>query len=384
MEEKKMMKYKRILSLAAALLLAAMTAGCGQSGAQTSAPVATPAETATQPSPEPTPAPSEPEAQSTEASSAEITITDVAGRTVTLPAPAQRLVGTHNPTMNQAVILGGGGKYIAGFGNKSMASGLYEFVYPELKDVLQIGKGGDINFESCLAVEADLAILPERFQDLADHFEAVGITAAVVLPNEESFDTIKSSLRMVAALIGEEEKAEKIITFYDNKISAAAEIVKAKEGEAQPAALYLGASSQLSVANGIMLQSLMLETAGAVNAAKELTGKADFVAVTIEEIIGWNPDIIYVPVYADYTVDDILTDEAWSSVKAVQDQKVFTFPCALEPWDYPTPSSAMGLSWLMNNLHPELYSKEQVLQDAKEYYEMVYGQSFTAEQLGLE
>ena len=56
----------------------------------------------------------------------EITLTDVAGRTVTLPQAAQKVIGTHNPSMNTAIVLGGGGKYLAGFGNKEMADGLYK------------------------------------------------------------------------------------------------------------------------------------------------------------------------------------------------------------------------------------------------------------------
>ena len=363
------MKKVKLVYLASVMMLTAALMGeCAKNEASATQPVETKAETkaeTTAPAPETT----------------EITITDVAGRTVTLPGPAKKLVGTHNPTLNQAIILGGGGKYLVGFGNKNMAGGLYEFVYPELKDVAQIGKGKDINFEQCVALGADLAILPERFSDQAEKFEEVGIKAAVVLPSVESFDTIKSSLRMVAALVGEEDKAEKIVSFFDNKINVARDI--AKKADSSPSVLYLGGTTPLSVANGAMLQSVMLETVGALNAAKDVDGKGDFIEVTVEEIIGWNPDVIYIPAYAKYTVSDILNDSAWSSIKAVQDKKVFMFPSALEPWDYPTPATAMGLTWLLNNLYPDLYTKEQVLEDAKEYYDLVYGQSFTAEQLGL-
>lgn len=376
-----MKKVKLVYLVAATVMTAALLGGCAkkQETAQSqptesaTAAIETQAETIPETTAETTAAAAE---------AGEITITDVAGRTVTLPAPAQKLVGTHNPTLNQAIILGGGGKYLVGFGNKNMAGGLYEFVYPELKDVSQIGKGKDINYEECVALGADLAILPERFADQADKFEEVGIKAAVVLPSVESFDTIKSSLRMVATLVGEEEKAEKIVSFFDSKINTAKEI--AEKSDKNPVILYLGGSTPLSVANGAMLQSVMIETVGGVNAAGEIKGKGEFIEVTLEEIIGWNPEIIYIPAYADYTVDDILNDSAWSSVKAVQDKKVFMFPSKLEPWDYPTPATAMGLTWLLNNLYPDLYSKEQVLEDAKEYYELVYGQSFTAEQLGLE
>lgn len=311
-----------------------------------------------------------------------VTITDIVGRTVTLPKPAERIVGTHNPTMNIAIILGGGGKYIVGFGNKNMAGNLYSYVYPELDGVAQVGRGREINFESCIEMGADLAILPERFADLAERFEEIGIPAAVILPNNESYETIKESIRLLGILLGEEERAAGIIAFYSEKI-AAAEAIAARISTTQ-SVLYLGGSSPLSVANGLMLQSVMMETVGAVNVAKGVSGGGDFVNITIEEIIGWNPDVIYIPAYASYSIDDLLHDPAWSSINAIKNAKVYQFPSALEPWDYPTPSTLMGLGWLLNNLYPDLYSQDQLLADARTYYEMVYGQTFSAVQLGLQ
>jgi iron complex transport system substrate-binding protein len=79
-----------------------------------------------------------------------IIITDVIGREVTLEKPAEKLVGTHNPTMNAAVVLGGGGKYLVGFGNKDMSRGLYDQVIDSYDDLAQIGKGSNINFEVLL------------------------------------------------------------------------------------------------------------------------------------------------------------------------------------------------------------------------------------------
>jgi len=325
--------------------------------------------------------PSQESGPGTKPTDTSVTITDVTGRTVSLPKPAAKIVGTHNPTLNIAVILGGGGKYIVGFGNKNMAGGLYSYVYPELGPLPQIGMGRNVNFESCVQLGADLAILPERFADLAPQFESVGIPAAVILPNSESFDSIRNSITLLGKLLGEDARAAKINAFFDNKINAAKAI--AARITSKPKVMYLGGSSQLTVANGIMLQSLMLETVGAINVAKDARGQGDYVQVSLEEIIGWNPDIIYVPVYATYKIDDLLNDRAWSSINAIKNKKVYTFPSTLEPWDYPTPSASMGLTWLLNNLYPDLYSMDQVLADAKEYYELVYGRSFSAEQLGL-
>lgn len=311
-----------------------------------------------------------------------VTITDVIGRTVTLPEPAKAVVGTHNPTLNQLIILGGGGKYIIGFGNKNMAGELYKYVYPELQNnVEQIGMGRNINMETVLLLNPDLAILPERMADLVPMFEDVGVPVAVVLPNTESFDTIKESLLRVATLVGATDKANEIIAFFEAKTAELKGVVA--NATNRPSILFLGGSSWLTVANGDMLQSVMIETVGGINPAKSVQGRGDFAEVTTEQIIAWNPDVIYIPAYASYTVESILTNPALSSIQAIKDGKVFKVPCLLEPWDYPTPSICLGLAWCVNNLYPNLYSQSQVIKDAQDYYRLVYGMSFTAEQLGL-
>jgi len=132
-----------------------------------------------------------------------------------------------------------------------------------------------------------------------------------------------------------------------------------------------------------MLQGQLLEAAGLVNAAADVPGAGGFVNVTLEEIIGWDPEVIYLPVYAVYTVESLLADPAWAGVSAVKNRRVYRFPSPLEPWDYPTPACALGLSWLIHNVNPGLYPLEAVLDDANAYYQLVYGKTFTAEQIGI-
>ena len=94
--------------------------------------------------------------------SGEIKITDQAGREVTLAKPAEKVVGTHNPSMNMVIVLDGTGDRIAGFGNKDMAYGLYDKVWPGINEVTSIGKGKNINFETVASLTPDLAIIPAR------------------------------------------------------------------------------------------------------------------------------------------------------------------------------------------------------------------------------
>ncbi len=311
-----------------------------------------------------------------------ITITDITGRVITLEKPADKILGTHNPSLNTGIVLGGGDKYIAGFGNKKMADKLYDFVMKDYDGIVQIGKGSSINFETVATLgKNNVAILPERFKDQVKQYENVGVKAIVALPNSESFNTIKNSLSIVGKALGEDAKAKKINTFIDKTISDTKTI--AAKAKTKPSVIFLGSSNQFSVASTSMIQTDIIEMAGGTNAVKGLDVKGAFADVNIEQIIAWNPDVIWVPRYASYSVEDLLKDSKWSSIKAIKNKAVYTFPSELEPWDYPTASAVLGLSWGLNNLHPELYSREELMKNADEFYTMVYGRKFTAEQLGL-
>ena len=310
-----------------------------------------------------------------------IVLVDVIGREVVLDKPATKVVGTHNPTLNAAVVLGGGEKYIVGFGNKEMSRPLYEAVMDDYDAIVQIGKGGNINFETVLANGADLAIIPERFKDQVVQFEEVGLNVIVALPNEESFDTIRQSLTLLGKALGASDRAEMIIGFMDDRIENASKITS--QATDKQTVLFLGGSSALSVAPAAMIQTQLIEVAGGLNAVSGVSGTGDFVEVNIEQIISWNPDVIWYPAYASYSAEDLLNDPAWSSINAVKNKKVFAFPSQVEPWDQPTAALALGIAWATHNLHPDLYTLDEIMTDVDNYYNLVYGKTFTREQLGI-
>jgi iron complex transport system substrate-binding protein len=310
-----------------------------------------------------------------------IVITDVIGREVSLEKPATKLVGTHNPTLNAAVVLGGGGKYLVGFGNKEMSRGLYEQVIDSYDDLVQIGKGSTINFESVVAAGADLAILPERNQDLVPQFEEINLPAVVILDSTESFETVKQTLTLLGQVLGEDERAEQITAFLDAQLEQAQTLLK--DTTERPSVLFLGASSQLSVAPAAMIQTSLIEAGGGTNAVSGVEGTGSFIEVNIEQIVAWNPDVIWYPAYSDYTMEDLLNDPTWSSINAIKNKQVFEFPSLLEPWDQPTAAVALGVDYALHSLHPDLYNLDSLMQDVDAFYTLVYGKTFTKEQLGI-
>lgn len=88
--------------------------------------------------------------------------------------------------------------------------------------------------------------------------------------------------------------------------------------------------------------------------------------------------------YVNYTIESLLNDPAWSNIKAIKDKKVYICPSSdFEPWDQPTAAVVLGICWATHNLHPDLYSLNDLEKDIDEFYNLLYGKTFTLKELGL-
>ncbi|MBR0405714.1 MAG: ABC transporter substrate-binding protein [Eggerthellaceae bacterium] len=307
-------------------------------------------------------------------------VVDVTGKVFTLEAPVNKVIGTHNPTLNAVVVIGGGGQHLAGFGNKEKADGLYSKVIEGWDGLTSIGKGKEVNFETVATLGADMALVPERQASMAEEYAKVGLDTFVALPNEESFDTIKESLTRIGTLFGKSDRAAEINAEFDKLVSEAS---AACEGAAEkPSVLFMG-DDLYEVASSSMIQTYIIDAVGATNAVQGDYKPGEFASVDAETIAGFNPDVIWIPNYASYSVDDVLNDPKLAEVSAVKNGAVYMFPSKLEPWDYPTASTCLGVCWAANSLHPDQYSKEDLMKAADEFYTLVYGKTFTAEELGI-
>ena len=70
-------------------------------------------------------------------------------------------------------------------------------------------------------------------------------------------------------------------------------------------------------------------------------------------------------------------------VRAVAENQLYTVPSEIEAWDYPQPSSILGLLWMTHILHPDLISQEDYIKEAQQFYQTYFDLAVTQEQLGV-
>lgn len=305
-----------------------------------------------------------------------MTVTDQTGRTVTLSAPAERIASSYYISTALFVALGLEDNLV-GIEKKADTRKLYELAAPQIVDLPAIGSGKELNIEEIAAVEPDLVVIPKKLKDNVDALEKLEIPVLVVDP--ESQEDFLSCIELLGKVTDRNERAEALIRYCNDKMQE----MKGLTEDLERPTVYIGSgSSFLSTAPGSMYQNDLIEMAGGVNAGKDLPD-GYWTEISKEQLAEWNPDYIFAVSYASYTTDDIREDESLSEINALKNGCVYTFPSRIEAWDYPTPSSVLGVMWLTHILHPEVYSEEQYVREAESFYQEYFEIEVTEEDLGL-
>ena len=379
-----MKNTKKVLSMLMCLAMLLSMAACGEtakSEASASAPAAVTASVAESAAPE-APVPEASEVSAGKASEADpsavsvadetpaveypITVTDQAGREVTIAQEPQKLVSGYYISTSALIALGLQDKLV-GIEAKADKRPIYSLSAPELIDLPNVGTAKEFDLEGCTALEPDLVILPMKLKDAAATLEELGIN--VLLVNPEDQPQLEDMISLIAEATNTQAQAEKQLKFMDDQETMLTE----KLADADTPSVYLaGNSAMLSTAGDAMYQADMIRLAGGVNAASEIADTY-WAEISYEQLLAWNPDYIILTSDAEYTVEDVLADENLADCTAVKNGNVYQIPSKAEAWDSPVPSGILGAVWLANVLHPDVISETDCNALYDNYYETFYG-----------
>lgn len=353
---------KKIHSLLAVLLLALSLTAC----AKTAATDTDAADTVTSDSAVSEATDTDTDSQTSQAADHyPVTITDQAGREVTLEEEPQRLVSGYYISTSALIALDLDEKLV-GIEAKADKRPIYQLSAPDLLQLPNVGTAKEFDLEGCAALEPDLVILPKKLSDAADTLEGLGIK--VLLVNPENQQLLTEMISLIAAATNTQEKADALLDFTSSIESRLADTLSQVSA---PYVYLAGNSSLLSTAGDSMYQSSMIQLAGGTNVAGEITDSY-WVEISYEQLLSWNPEYIILASDADYTVEDVLSDPNLADCTAVIKQKVYQIPGNAEAWDSPVPSGILGSLWLSNILHPELMTADECTALMDEYYETFY------------
>lgn len=247
------------------------------------------------------------------AESTAVTVTDMAGREISLDAPATKVVAL---TASDCEIL-------AALGAEDTLVGRGEYCdYPEsILEVPAVQSGADTNLEQIIALEPQVVIMAKMAQteEQVAALEEAGIR--VVVSDAQDIEGVYTAIRLIGALVGRNDEAEAMVADMQ---SAFADIAAKSENTGKT--VYFEVSplqwGLWTAGKGTFMDELAT-LCGLTNAFADVEGWAE---ISEEQVLERDPDyIVTISMYygeGPTPVEEIKSRAGWEGLKAVQNDAI--------------------------------------------------------------
>jgi len=309
-----------------------------------------------------------------------ITLTDALGRQVTLPNPPRRIVITGKAlimVVDAVYMFPEASDRIAALGNAGQGtSNFISLIDPDYtaKAILQQEAGA----EQIAAAQPDLVILKSYLAEtIGKSIESLNIP--VVYVDFETPQQYERDLAILGNVFQNEARARQIVAYYQDKM---AEIQSALDGVSnKPRVLMLYYTDKdgvvaFNVPPMSWMQTQIAQLAGGEPVWSSANPGKGWGKVTLEQIAAWDADQVFIISYVknpSEVVTGLKTDPQWQALRAVQQGHLYAFPGDLYSWDQPDARWILGLSWLATRLHPDRFTQSDIVQEAEQFYQTLYG-----------
>ena len=315
-----------------------------------------------------------------------LTLTDALGREVSLPNPPKRIVITGKAlimVVDAVYMFPEAPERIAALGNAGQGtSNFISLIDPSYaaKATLQQDAGA----EQIAAANPDLVILKSSLAEtLGKSLEALDIP--VIYVDFETPEQYVRDLAILGKVFQNESRAQQIAEFYQNKVTG---VQTALQGEApgtsgvgKPRVLMLyysdtGGAVAFNVPPMTWMQTQIVQLAGGEPVWASANPANGWTKVSLEQIAAWDADQIFIISYfknPSEVVTSLKSNPQWQALRAVQQGHLYAFPGDLYSWDQPDARWILGLSWLATRLHPDRFSQVDIVQETKQFYQVLYG-----------
>jgi iron complex transport system substrate-binding protein len=270
---------------------------------------------------------------------ATVTVTDDTGATVSLAAPAQRVISLA-PHVTELI-------YAAGGGAKLVGAVTYSDYPPEAKQVPRVGDNKALDLERIVALKPDLIVVWRHGNAQAQLERLRELHIPLFFSEPHHLDDVAVTLTRLGTLLGTSSTADAAASAYRQDI----ERLRTRYADRPPVSVFYQVWDQpLMTLNGTHMISDVITLCGGRNVFAKLAPLAP--TVSTEAVLAANPEAI-VTASAGATKPDTPLPQldrwrAWPSLKAVARNNLFAIDGDLI--DRPAPRIAQGAAQLCEDL----------------------------------
>ena len=294
----------------------------------------------------------------------ERTVVDMAGREVTIPYEVKRAVVFAEYSL---VVALDAWDCVVGVSKYAKYNEIMKNTVKDIENYCLNGSAMSFNVEEVLSKDPDVVITygggsgystPEN---LIEELESAGVP--VICVNIYNISDIYKCISLYGEIFNKEERAEQIIS----EMQSAFDMVKEKvKGLPEKRTLHTW-SSPTKVTAGLGITHDLIVNAGGIDVAESLQER--YATVDIEQIIEWDPEVVLIWGYAQYSPEDIYNDTQWSTVSAVQNKSVYKYP-KVSTW---SPEVSVLQVWFGVKIHPEAFENFDLQEYADQFFQKIYG-----------
>ena len=268
-----------------------------------------------------------------------VSVVDDAGRTVTLPRPARRIVALM-PSATETLLALGARDRLAGRTDFDAGMGI--------DSLPSVGGGLTPSVETIVSLRPDLVIgwETEGPAALRDRLTGVGIPVFAV-KTEDTTDVFRA-IRNLGRLTGLERAADSVSASLRGELEA---VRRSVEGRPRPTVFYVAWYDPPTTAGPKTFITQLIETAGGSPAFPDAT--ALWPNVSLEELVRRQPDFLVVPDAGagGARVAELRRTPGWRELRAFSEGRAVTIPDRVV--NRPGPRIGEAARALRDALHPE-------------------------------
>jgi len=190
----------------------------------------------------------------------------------------------------------------------------------------------------------------------------------------QNLETYIETIRYLGKIINLENNAEELAAYMEEKISVIKNGLSAINKRPR---VYYAMGKPLFCIKGERLENQLVEAAGGISLNKEIecNGRPGM-QISVEELNALNPEVIFISAFLSSSVKDFYDEccEAGVNVEAVRNKRIYTHPAP--GWDFGSPRWILGLMYIANILHPDIFHFD-IFAEAEKFYRKFYGTNFS-------
>ena len=268
-------------------------------------------------------------------------------------------------------------------------NGLLGELYPEILNA-ETGytKANDVNMEELAKLAPDVVFYNANTPDLGDQFAELGIPAVAMSVNKWNYnaiETLNNWIKLLSMIFPSNDKA-KAVSDYSEKIYNMVQerVADIPDNErAQALFIYQYSDTNLLASGAKFFGQYWADSIGVVNVGEELDGE-NSVAVNMEQIYAWNPDLVFITNFTPATPDDLYSNSIgsydWSGIEAIKNHNVHKMPMGMYRSFTPGIDTPVTLLWLAKTAYPRMFEDIDITAETKSYYKDVFGIELSDEQ----